>query len=125
MLAQRLGLGLRLYAHLAVKAVAQKLVESRRIGRLNVGQTLAAERSAANRATEHAAEQNFAAAHFDADGSQPRFTIADVSMLGWVRNLIGFYEAGDLVDFKSIGAVGAWLDRGLARPAVQRGLTIP
>jgi GSH-dependent disulfide-bond oxidoreductase len=53
------------------------------------------------------------------------FTIADVSMLGWVRNLIGFYEAGDLVDFASFTNVAAWLERGLARPAVQRGLTIP
>ena len=27
------------------------------------------------------------------------YTIADISMLGWVRNLIGFYGAGELVDF--------------------------
>ena len=27
------------------------------------------------------------------------FTIADVSMLGWVRNLVGFYDAGELVGF--------------------------
>ena len=53
------------------------------------------------------------------------YTIADVSMLGWVRNLITFYEARDLVGFDDYPAVGAWLDRGLARPAVQRGLTIP
>jgi GST-like protein len=53
------------------------------------------------------------------------FTIADVSMLGWVRNLIGFYEAGELVDFASLKNVPAWLERGLARPAVQRGLAIP
>jgi GST-like protein len=53
------------------------------------------------------------------------FSIADVSMLGWVRNLIGFYEAGELVDFDSYKAVSAWLERGLARPAVQRGLNIP
>ena len=25
------------------------------------------------------------------------YTIADISMLGWVRNLIGFYEARELV----------------------------
>jgi GST-like protein len=53
------------------------------------------------------------------------FSIADVSMLGWVRNLIGFYDAGGLVDFPRFTAVAAWLERGLARPAVQRGLTIP
>jgi GSH-dependent disulfide-bond oxidoreductase len=53
------------------------------------------------------------------------YTIADISMLGWVRNLVGFYGAGDLVEFDSFRNVGAWLERGLARPAVQRGLTIP
>jgi GST-like protein len=53
------------------------------------------------------------------------YTIADISMLGWVRNLIGFYEARELVEFDSFREVPAWLERGLARPAVQCGLTIP
>jgi GST-like protein len=53
------------------------------------------------------------------------FTIADISMLGWVRNLIGFYGARELVGFDGFGNVSAWLDRGLARPAVKRGLEIP
>jgi len=54
-----------------------------------------------------------------------QYTIADVAMLGWVRNLIGFYEARELVDFDSLRNVPAWLERGLSRPAVQRGLEIP
>jgi len=53
------------------------------------------------------------------------YTIADIATLGWVRNLIGFYEARDLVDYDSLRHVPTWLDRGLARPAVQRGLEIP
>ena len=53
------------------------------------------------------------------------YTIADISMLGWVRNLIGFSGAGELVAFDSLTHVAAWLQRGLARPAVQRGLEIP
>ena len=53
------------------------------------------------------------------------YTIADISMLGWVRNLIGFYGAGELVGFDGFANVSAWLDRGLARPAVKRGLEIP
>jgi len=53
------------------------------------------------------------------------YTIADISMLGWVRNLIGFYSARDLVAFDELKHVPAWLERGLARPAVQRGLDIP
>jgi GST-like protein len=54
-----------------------------------------------------------------------QYTIADISMLGWVRGFVEFYQAGDLVDFKSLKNVSGWLERGLARPAVQRGLAIP
>ena len=50
------------------------------------------------------------------------YSIADISMLGWVRNLIGFYEARDLVGFDTLKNVPTWLERGLARPAVQRAL---
>ena len=53
------------------------------------------------------------------------YSIADIATLGWVRNLVGFYGAGDLVDYASLTNVPAWLERGLARPAVQRGLEIP
>jgi GST-like protein len=53
------------------------------------------------------------------------YTIADISMLGWVRNLIGYYGARELVAYDGLRNVPAWLDRGLARPAVERGLHIP
>lgn len=53
------------------------------------------------------------------------YTIADISMMGWVRSLVNFYEAGDLVGYERLGRVPAWLDRCLERPAVQRGLAIP
>lgn len=53
------------------------------------------------------------------------YTIADVSCLGWVRNLINFYGARDLVQFDTLKQVPAWLERGIARPAVKRGLEIP
>ena len=65
------------------------------------------------------------------EGGEPRdwivedYSIADVATLGWVRNLIGFYEAGEIVGFADFPRVAAWLERGLARPAVQRGLEIP
>ena len=52
------------------------------------------------------------------------YSIADVATLGWVRNLIGFYEARELIGFDDFAHVAAWLDRGLARPAVQRGLLV-
>jgi GST-like protein len=41
-----------------------------------------------------------------------------------VRNLIGFYEAREIVGFDRFVEVQAWLDRGLVRPAVQRGLQV-
>ena len=53
------------------------------------------------------------------------YTIVDISLLGWVNNLVTFYEARDLVAFDTLTNVPAWLERGLARPAVQRGLKIP
>jgi GST-like protein len=53
------------------------------------------------------------------------YTIADIATFGWVRNLIGFYGARELVEFDSLKAVPGWLERGLARPAVERGLNIP
>ena len=53
------------------------------------------------------------------------YTIADIAAIGWVRNLITFYEARELVDYDRFGNVSAWLERALARDAVQRGLRIP
>ncbi len=53
------------------------------------------------------------------------FSVADIATVGWVRNLVRYYEAGPLVEFQRFEAVAAWLARCLARPAVQRGLTIP
>ena len=53
------------------------------------------------------------------------YTIADISMLGWVRNLIGFYGARDLVAFDSLKHVPGWLERGLARPAASAGTSLP
>jgi GST-like protein len=53
------------------------------------------------------------------------YTIADIAILPWVNNLIGFYEAGDLVGISSFPSVKRVLDQWLLRPAVARGLTIP
>ena len=53
------------------------------------------------------------------------YTIADIATFPWVRNLIGFYEAGDLVGFKDFANVARVLDTFVARPAVVRGLAIP
>jgi len=53
------------------------------------------------------------------------YTIADVATFPWVRNLIGFYEAGDLVGISDFPQVTRTLQSFLARPAVARGLDIP
>src|SRR3546814_2121171 len=53
------------------------------------------------------------------------YTIADIATLGWVTNLVTFYEARELVEFDRFGHVAAWLERGLARTAERRGLEIP
>jgi GST-like protein len=53
------------------------------------------------------------------------YTIADIAIFPWVRNLIGFYEAGDLVGFSDFKNVARTLDAFVARPAVAKGLSIP
>jgi GST-like protein len=53
------------------------------------------------------------------------YGIADIATFPWVRNLIGFYGAGDLVGIKEFANVTRALDAFVARPAVVRGLTIP
>lgn len=53
------------------------------------------------------------------------YTIADIAILPWVRNLAGFYGAGDLVGIKEYRNVERAVAAFVARPAVERGLTIP
>jgi len=53
------------------------------------------------------------------------YTIADIATFPWVRNLIGFYEAGDLVGMQDFQNVTRSLAAFVARPAVVRGLGIP
>ncbi len=53
------------------------------------------------------------------------YTIADIATFPWVRNLIGFYEAGELVGISDFPNVVRVLDTFVARPAVVKGLDIP
>jgi GST-like protein len=53
------------------------------------------------------------------------YTIVDMSIFPWVRNLIGYYGAGDLVSISNFANVKRTLAAFLARPAVTRGLKIP
>ncbi len=53
------------------------------------------------------------------------YTIADIAIFPMVRNLIGYYGAGELVGIEEYPHVTRALSDFLARPAVARGLTIP
>jgi GST-like protein len=53
------------------------------------------------------------------------YTIADIACFPWIRNLVGFYEAGELVGFSDFPEVQRVLNAFVARPAVARGLEIP
>lgn len=53
------------------------------------------------------------------------YTIADIATFPWVRNLVGFYGAGELVGIEQFPEVRRVLQAFTARPAVERGLAIP
>src|SRR5690606_13771335 len=53
------------------------------------------------------------------------YTIADIATFPWVRNLVGFYEAGELVGIQNYPHVTRALQAFVARPAGERGLNIP
>ena len=54
-----------------------------------------------------------------------QYTIADIATFPWIRNLVGFYGAGDLVGFTDFAHVARALSAFEARSAVARGLLIP
>jgi GST-like protein len=54
-----------------------------------------------------------------------QYTVADIAVFPWVRNLVGFYEAGDLVGINDFPNVQRVLAAFVARPAVVKGLAIP
>lgn len=53
------------------------------------------------------------------------YSIADIATIGWVNAMFELYSAGDVLGLGDHSNVQTWLRRGLARPAVQRGLKIP
>jgi GSH-dependent disulfide-bond oxidoreductase len=53
------------------------------------------------------------------------YSIADIAIFPWVRNLVSHYQAGALVGYERFTHVARVLERFLARPAVQAGLLVP
>ena len=54
-----------------------------------------------------------------------QYTIADIAIFPWVRALLGFYEAGEMVGIADFPEVTRVLQAFVARPAVVRGLAVP
>jgi len=52
------------------------------------------------------------------------FSIADIATFPWVRTLIGFYGAGELVEIQHFPRVTRALEAFQARPGVARGLAV-
>ena len=61
----------------------------------------------------------------DRDWIAGDYSIADMAIAPWLRPITGIYEAADLVDFSSYTNVVAYLERFMARPAVQKGVQVP
>lgn len=53
------------------------------------------------------------------------YSIADIAIFPWLRVLGGFYEGAEVLGLAEFGRVNAYLDRCLARPAVESGLAVP
>ncbi len=53
------------------------------------------------------------------------YSIADMATGPWLKALRDFYKAGEISGMNDCPNVGKYLDRFLARPAVQRGLLVP
>ena len=59
------------------------------------------------------------------DAGHNSYSIADIAIWPWVRNLVGFYGVGELVQIEKFTHVSGVLAEFVARPAVQRGLLVP
>jgi GSH-dependent disulfide-bond oxidoreductase len=53
------------------------------------------------------------------------YSIADIAIAPWLGTLRDFYKVTDLVGWSDLKTVPGYLDRFLARPAVQKGRAIP
>lgn len=53
------------------------------------------------------------------------YSIADIATAPWVRTLSVHYDAASELGLDGFRHIAGWMDRFLARPAVQRGLTVP
>lgn len=52
------------------------------------------------------------------------YSIADISLIGWLNFLKSYQDVGEQIGFESYSAVNQWLDKCLERPGVQKGLAV-
>ncbi len=53
------------------------------------------------------------------------YSIADIAIAPWLRTLRDYYQAGEIAGWADLRNVPGYLERFLARPAVQKGAAIP
>jgi GSH-dependent disulfide-bond oxidoreductase len=53
------------------------------------------------------------------------YTIADISIVGWIKTLTTFYMAADITGYDKLTNLPRWYADMMARPAVARGVDIP
>ena len=53
-----------------------------------------------------------------------QYTLADIAIFPWIRTLLNFYAAGELVGFQDFPRTAAWYERLLRRPSTQAGILV-
>lgn len=53
------------------------------------------------------------------------FSIADIAIVPWLDGALRYYDADAVLEWQSYANLQAYVDRFMARPAVQKGMTIP
>jgi GSH-dependent disulfide-bond oxidoreductase len=53
------------------------------------------------------------------------YTIADISIVGWIKTLTTFYMAADITGYDKLKHLPRWYADMMARPAVAKGVDIP
>ena len=53
------------------------------------------------------------------------FSIADIAIVPWLDGALRYYDADEVLEWKSYANLQAYVDRFMARPAAERGMNIP
>ena len=53
------------------------------------------------------------------------FSIADIAIVPWLDGALRYYDADEVLEWKSYANLQAYVDRFMARPAARKGMNIP